>query len=224
MDAYTPDFSLEVQGVKGSCPAGESWAQQQAAKKAIPVLSCEGPCIRGEIARLAANLVAQEVPALARACHAETFFVPHASMAAWVRGAEKSVMIDGCFLRCHGRVLKNLVGEEKVIHIDAHPLYKKYTDIFLMDDVPEEERKTVARQVADKIIAKLKQEGSLERTTAQAIQLADKTPQVPARKTLGTALDLLSESHPLASCYAPGDKTTAAAQADKPCCGLPCIF
>ena len=166
MNAYTPDFSLEVQGVKGFCPAGEAYAQQQVAKKTIPVLSCEGPCIRGEIARLAANLVAQEVPALARACHAETFFVPHSAMAAWVKGAEKSVMIDGCFLKCHGRVLKNLVGDEKVVHIDALPLYKKYTDVFLMDDVPEEERKAVARQVADKIIAKLKQDAALERTTA----------------------------------------------------------
>ena len=166
MNAYTSAFSLEVQGVKGFCPAGEAYAQQQVAKKTIPVLSCEGPCIRGEIARLAANLVAQEVPALARACHAETFFVPHSAMAAWVKGAEKSVMIDGCFLKCHGRVLKNLVGDEKVVHIDALPLHKKYTDVFLMDDVPEEERKAVARQVADKIIAKLKQDATLERTTA----------------------------------------------------------
>lgn len=166
MSVYTPDFSVEVQGVKGFCPAGEAYAQEQVAKKTIPVLSCEGPCIRGEIARLAANLVAQEVPALARACHAESFFVPHSSMAAWVKGAEKSVMIDGCFLKCHGRVLKNLVGDEKVIHIDALPLYKKYTDIFLMDDVPEEERKAIARQVADKIISKLKQDASLERPTA----------------------------------------------------------
>jgi hypothetical protein len=39
-------------------------------------------------------------------------------------------------------------------------LYKKYTDIFSMDDVPEEERKAVARQVADKIIARLKEEGT----------------------------------------------------------------
>jgi uncharacterized metal-binding protein len=86
-------------------------------------------------------------------------------MAAWVKGAEKSVMIDGCFLRCHGRILKKLVAAEKVIHIDALPLYKKFTDVFLMDDVPEEERKAVARQVADKIIAKLKQEASLEPQT-----------------------------------------------------------
>jgi len=161
MEGYTPDFTLDVQGVKGFCPAGEVYSKQQIAKKSIPVLSCEGPCIRGEIARLAANLVAHEVPSLSRACHAETFLVPHSSMAHWVKGAERSIMIDGCFLKCHGRVLKKLVGEEKVIHIDALPLYKKYTDIFLMDDVPEEERKAVARQVADKIIAKLKQDESV---------------------------------------------------------------
>ncbi len=166
MDAYTSDFSLDVQEVKGVCPVGEAYAKQQIAKRTIPVLSCEGPCIRGEIARLAANLVAQEVPGLARTCHAEAFMVPHSSMAAWVKGADKSVMIDGCFLKCHGRVLNKLVGGEKVIEIDALPLYKKYTDVFLMDDVPEEERKAVARQVADKIIAKLKQEASPVLATA----------------------------------------------------------
>src|SRR6266702_6370228 len=164
MTESTPDFTLEVEGVKGVCPAGEVYSKRSIAEKKIPVFSCEGPCIRGEIARLAANLVAHEVPSFARACHAETFLVPHSSMAAWVKGAEKSVMIDGCFLKCHGRVLKKLIGEEKVVHIDALPLYKKYTDIFLMDDVPEQERKEVARQVADKIIMKLKQDGSVTAT------------------------------------------------------------
>ena len=158
MVEYTPDFTLEVEGVKGVCPAGEAYAKQTMAEKKIPVFSCEGPCIRGEIARLAANLVAHEVPSFARACHAETFVVPHSSMARWVKGAEKTIMIDGCFLQCHGRVLKKLIGEDKVVQIDALPLHKKYTDIFLMDDVPEEERKVVARQVADKIIAMLKDE------------------------------------------------------------------
>lgn len=166
MNAYTPDFTLDVQGVKGFCPAGEAHAKQQIARKSIPVFSCEGGCIRGEIARLAANLVAQEVPSLARACHAETFFVPHSAMADWVKGASKTVMIDGCFLRCHGRALTQLVGEEKVIQVDALPLYRKYTDVFLMDDVPEDERKATARQVADKIIAKLKEEGALTASAA----------------------------------------------------------
>jgi hypothetical protein len=72
MKNYTLDFSLDVQGVNGFCPAGEVYSKQQIAKKSIPVLSCEGHSGRNR--RLAANLVAQEVPSLARACHAETFF------------------------------------------------------------------------------------------------------------------------------------------------------
>ncbi len=155
MEEYTPDFSLDVQGVKGSCPTGEAYAKQQMAAKTTPVLTCEGPCIRGEIARLAGNLIAREIPSLARACHAEAFYVPHSSMASWVRTSDKVVMIDGCFLKCHGRILKKLIPEDKVVHIDALPLYKKYTEVFLADDVREEDRKAVAREVADKIIAAL---------------------------------------------------------------------
>jgi uncharacterized metal-binding protein len=157
MDAYTPDFTLAVEGIKGYCPAGEAFAKRAIAERKIPVLACEGPCIRGEIARQAANLVAQELPGYARACFAETFFVPHSSMAHWVTQADKSVVIDGCFLKCNGRALKGLLEDGKLIDIDALPLYKKYTDVFLMEDVPEEERKAVARQVADKIIARLKE-------------------------------------------------------------------
>ena len=156
MSGHTPDFSVEVEGVKGFCPAGEVYAKSNLEAGKTPVLSCEGPCIRGEIARLAANLVSQELPSYARACHAETFLVPHSAMAQWVKGAERTLMIDGCFLECHGRVLRKLVGADRVVQVDALPLYRKYTDIFLMDDVPEEERKAVARQVADKIIATLK--------------------------------------------------------------------
>ncbi len=53
MGQYTPDFTLEVEGIKGVCPAGEVYAKQTMADKKIPIFSCEGPCIRGEIARLA---------------------------------------------------------------------------------------------------------------------------------------------------------------------------
>ena len=162
----TPDFSGEVDGVAGVCPAGEAWAKQQIVDKKIPVFSCEGPCIRGDIARLAANMVAKKVPAYERCCYAEAFLVPYSSMARWAKEAEKVVMIDGCFLKCIGRILKNQVDEEKVIHIDTLPLHKKYGKLFLMDDVPEAERKKVARQVADKILAKLKKENGALSTTA----------------------------------------------------------
>ena len=42
----------------------------------------------------------------------------------------------------------------------------KYNDLFLMDDVPEADRKAVARQVANKILATLKNDGALLRAEA----------------------------------------------------------
>lgn len=52
---------------------------------------------------------------------------------------------------------------------------------------------------------------------SEAIRLADEIRRVPARRTLDTALDLLSEP-PLAPPGAACDKTRTVAQADKPCC------
>ena len=161
----SPAFSLDVDGVRGVCPAGEKHGQDCIAEGKIPVLSCEGPCIRGEIARLAANIVSEEEP-FSRSCYAETFLVPHSQMALWVKNAPKDVMIDGCFLLCLGRILKNFIDAEKIIQIDTLPVHRKYGDIFLYTDVPEAERTEVARQVADKILARLKGEISSPKTVA----------------------------------------------------------
>lgn len=155
MRKATPDFTLQVDGVKGVCPAGEAWADRQILQKKIPVLSCEGPCVRGDIARRAANVVANEQP-FARACYAETFLVPHTSMARWVKEADQVVMIDGCFLKCIGRVLNNVVDREKIVHVDALSLYNKYTNLFDMEDVPEQERIDTARAVANQILLDLR--------------------------------------------------------------------
>ena len=155
MRKVTDDFTLQVDGVKGVCPAGEAWAEQQILQKKIPVLACEGPCVRGDIARRSANIVGKEEP-FARACYAETALVPHSAMARWVKEADKVVMVDGCFLQCIGRILKKLGDEEKIVHIDALPLYEKYTDVFYMEDVPEAERIDTAQHVADQILPILK--------------------------------------------------------------------
>jgi uncharacterized metal-binding protein len=72
-------------------------------------------------------------------------------MTHWVKDADKIVMIDGCFLSCLGRVLNNLVDKEKIVHIDALELYKKYTDLFDIEDVSEVDRIDSAKQVAEKI-------------------------------------------------------------------------
>ncbi len=152
----TPQFFLQVDGITGVCPVGEKRGRENIDRKAIPVFSCEGPCIRGEIARLAANMVAKEAP-YDRACYGEAAMVPYSSMARWVKQSDRIVMIDGCFLTCMGRLVNNLVDREKIVHIDALRLHKKYSDLFLIDDVPEAERRATARLVADRILALLKE-------------------------------------------------------------------
>jgi hypothetical protein len=148
-------FTLEVESTTGRCPIGEKIGRQNMDQGKIPVFSCEGACIRGEIARQAANMVAQQDP-YRRGCHGELFAVPHAAMAEWAKKAPEVIVIDGCFLRCHGRIMKDLVGEERLVGFDALSHYKKYSDIFDIDGVPEEERNGTARGVADWVLESMK--------------------------------------------------------------------
>lgn len=149
-------FNLEISKTDKTCPVGEKVASKNLAEGKIPVLSCEGGCIRGEIARLAANLVAKEEP-YRRGCHAELFTAPHSAMTRWVKNSGKVVLIDGCFMGCHDRILENMIPEDILVQFDALSIYQKYTDLFDIDDVPEKERKKTAQEVADTILADLKE-------------------------------------------------------------------
>ena len=68
------------------------------------------------------------------------------------RSPDRVVLIDGCFLSCHARMLRDIVGADRLVEFDALSFYKKYTDVFGIDDVPEEERKAAARLVADAVL------------------------------------------------------------------------
>jgi uncharacterized metal-binding protein len=147
-------FTQTVTSTKGKCPIGEIVGHRGMEQSKIPVLSCEGACIRGEIARLAANIIAKEEP-YGRGCHGELLTVPESAIAQWIKSAEKVVLIDGCFLRCHGRLLEHILNEDQLIQFDALAVYKKYNDIFDIDDVPDAERLATARQVVDSVLARL---------------------------------------------------------------------
>ena len=121
-DDSADSFTVEVKRTDGHCPIGETVGKRNIEEGRIPVLSCEGGCIRGEIARLAANMVSKE--------------------AGFARG-------------CHGRILEGLLGKDRLVQFDALKVYRKYTDIFDVDDVPEDERKKAAQQVADSVLVKL---------------------------------------------------------------------
>ncbi len=160
MKAFDDTFAVEISKTGKTCPTGEIVGSRNLEEGKIPVLSCEGACIRGEIARLAANLVAKEEP-YRRGCHGELFTVPESALAQWIKKAGKIVLIDGCFLRCHGRILENLLGKENLIQFDALSFYGEYTDRFDIDSVPEAERKETARIVADIVLTELKNKSGL---------------------------------------------------------------
>ena len=147
-------FTLEVTGIDKVCAAGEIYGRQCRKEGKIPVFSCEGGCIKGEIARQTANLIAKE-DGYARACHGELFSVPHADLSKWVRKADRVVVIDGCSLFCHSRIAENIISRDKLIVVDALSIHRKYAELMEVDAVPEAERKKTAREVADKVLSNM---------------------------------------------------------------------
>lgn len=146
--------NLRVNTTNAVCPIGEATGNRNISESKIPVLSCEGACIRGEIARLAAGIVSRK-ESYGRGCHGELITVPDSAISRWIKTADKVVLIDGCFLRCHGRIIENLIDEEKLVQFDALSHYNRYTDIFDYEDVPERERIEVAQSVADWVLGSL---------------------------------------------------------------------
>ena len=151
MSSVDPKKTIQLNTTNAICPIGEITGKKNISESKIPVLSCEGACIRGEIARLAANIISRKKP-YGRGCHGELITVPESAIARWITTADTVVLIDGCFLRCHGRIIENIVDKEKLLQFDALSHYNKHTDIFDYEDVPEAERKEVAKSVANWII------------------------------------------------------------------------
>ena len=154
MDKIEQKIKVTVNTTEAICPIGEITGKNNISASKIPVLSCEGACIRGEIARLAANIVSKEKD-YGRGCHGEMITVPESAIAQWIMRADRVVLIDGCFLRCHGRIMENILDNKKLVQFDALSHYKKYTDVFHYDDVPEVERKEVAQSVANWVLESL---------------------------------------------------------------------
>ena len=148
MDYADKKKTVQLSTTDAICPIGETVGSNNIRETRIPVLSCEGACIRGEIARLAANIISRN-ESYGRGCHGELITVPESAISRWIRSANKVVLIDGCFLRCHGRIIENIIDKDKLIQFDALSHYKKYTDVFDPEDVPEQERKEVAQSVAN---------------------------------------------------------------------------
>lgn len=117
------------------------------------VLACEGGCIKGEIARVAANILAYrlERDAAVRICLGDAS-TGDSGMLELVTRAPEIIAIEGCPLQCGTEIMRRRLPNLETNIIDASKLYNydrnKYFEIF---DMPHHEIEKHSKKVAEYI-------------------------------------------------------------------------
>lgn len=142
---------VHIRKTKNVCSLCEDYAQRNATKP-VAMLSCEGACLRGEIARQAANMICHNLmpEETVRICLGSAF-TKDTGQRSLVRNAQHVVVVEGCFIRCASRMMKGVLNDLKPQLIIADSLYELDGDLFGVNELPEEQIKAHAEQVALKI-------------------------------------------------------------------------
>ena len=142
---------VHIRKTKNVCSLCEDYAQRHETKP-VAILSCEGACLRGEIARQAANKICYNLmpEKTVRICLGGAF-TKDTGQRSLVRNAQRVVVVEGCFIRCASRMMQGVLNDFKPELIIADSLYELDGDLFGVDELPEEQIKAHAEQVALKI-------------------------------------------------------------------------
>lgn len=144
----------EVSNGKRICAEGARYVEkvlQGPCKTAI--MACEGGCIKGEIARVAANILAYQLErdAAVRICLGDAV-TGDSGFVELVKKAPETIVIEGCFLHCGTEIMKTRLPDFKPTIVEAIRLYSynrdKYFEIF---DMPRAEIDQYAHKVAEHI-------------------------------------------------------------------------
>jgi len=119
-------------------------------KKAV--VACEGACIKGEVARTAANLLAYrlERERAVRICLGDAA-TADSGMLALVQRAPEVIVVEGCPLACGTAILRTRAPELAPSIIDASKLYDYDRARFEILDMPREELDAHATKVAEHV-------------------------------------------------------------------------
>ncbi len=137
------------------CPMCEDYAKTQASKP-VAILSCEGACLRGEVARRAANLICHSLAPekTVRICLGGAF-TKDTGQRNLVRNAPRVIALEGCFLNCSSRMMKSVIRRLDPEVVIADRLYDFDRELFGIDQMPKEEIDTHAQEVAREIVKRL---------------------------------------------------------------------
>lgn len=141
---------IYLEKTENICPICEDYARKQS-EKPVAVICCEGACLRGEIARRAANMVCLSMPGkTARICLGGAF-TKDTGQRSLVRNAKKVIALEGCFIKCSSRMMKGAIPGLKPKVIVADELYDFDRNLFGINEMAEKDINSHAQNVADKV-------------------------------------------------------------------------
>lgn len=147
--------TVRIEKAKGNCHLCDDFAERQKSKP-VAVLCCEGACLRGEIARQAANILCHSLAPdkTARICLGGAF-TKNTGQRSLVANAGRVIALEGCFVNCSSRMMKGVVENLDAEVIVADRLYDFDRSLFGADEMPQEQIRIHAWTVAEKIAAML---------------------------------------------------------------------
>lgn len=146
---------VRIEKAKNNCGLCENYAERQKSKP-VAVMCCEGACLRGEIARQAANILCHKlVPGkTVRICLGGAF-TKDTGQRNLVRKAARLIALEGCFVNCSSRMMNGVIQGLEPEVVIADGLYDFNRELFSIDEMLPEEIQSHARTVAEKIAATL---------------------------------------------------------------------
>ena len=142
---------MRIEKTRNSCRLCEDYAERQKSKPVV-VMSCEGACLRGEVARRAANILCHSLAPekTARICLGSAF-TKDTGQRALVRNAPRLIALEGCVINCSSRMMNSAIEGLTPEVIVADRLYDFDRRLFGIEEMPSEQIESHAQAVARKI-------------------------------------------------------------------------
>ena len=147
--------TIAIEKTRNVCPFCEDYTKRHTSKP-IAVMCCEGSCLRGEIARRAANLICHKLAPdkTVRICLGGAF-TKDTGQRMLVRNAPKVVVAEGCFIACASRMMRGVLPDLDAEVIFTDKLCDFDSNLFGVDEMPEDRINKCAEEAANKIAAQL---------------------------------------------------------------------
>ena len=143
--------TVQIEKTVNTCSMCEDYAKKQS-KKPVAVICCEGACLRGEIARRAANILcySRAPEKTVRICLGGAF-TKDTGQRSLVKNAKKVIALEGCFIKCSSRMMNAAIPGLKPKVIVADELCEFNRNIFGINEMPEKNIDAHSQNVANKI-------------------------------------------------------------------------